>query len=73
MLAKNLQMENDALIGATDFMTAYATENADAFKPAQNEPPANKPHFVDTTKPGAGSGDDANPFNFNFVGVRPHK
>lgn len=73
MLAKNLQMENDTLIGATDFMTAYATENADAFKPAQTEPPAGKPHFVDTTKPGAGSGDNANPFNFNFVGVRPHK
>lgn len=74
MLAKNLQMENDALIGATDFMTAYATENADAFKPAQpTEPPVTKPHFVDTTKPQAGGGDDANAFQFNFVGVRPHK
>ena len=74
MLAKNLQMENDTLIGATDFMTAYAEENADAFKPAQKEePPVTKPHFVNTTNPSAGGDDNSNPFNFNFVGVRPHK
>lgn len=74
MLAKNLQMENDTLIGATDFMTAYAEENADAFKPAQKEePPVTKPHFVNTTNPSAGGDDNPNPFNFNFVGVRPHK
>lgn len=74
MLAKNLQMENDTLIGATDFMTAYANENADAFKVVQKEePPVNKPHFVNTTNSGAGGDDNSNPFNFNFVGVRPHK
>lgn len=74
MLAKNLQMENDALIGATDFMTAYANENADAFKPVQNEePPAPKPHFVNPTNPKSNEGDDANAFHFDFIGVRPHK
>jgi hypothetical protein len=76
MLGKNLQMENDVIIGASDFMTAYATENADAFKPAVPETPPTstpKPHFVDSTNPPANnSGDNASPFNFNFVGVRPH-
>ena len=73
MMAKNLQMENDALIGATDFMTAYANENADAFKSAQTEPPVDKPHFVQPTNSKSGDGENSNPFNFNFVGVRPHK
>lgn len=75
MLAKNLQMENDTLIGATDFVSAYAKENADAFKPAAPaEPPASKPHFVDSTNHnGSNDGGNTDPFNFNFVGVRPHK
>lgn len=74
LLAKELQMENDTLVGATDFMTAYANENADAFKPVQKEePPKDKPHFVNPTNPNAGGDDNSNPFNFNFVGVRPHK
>lgn len=73
MMAKNLQMENDALIGATDFMTAYAAENADAFKPAQVETPVDKPHFVQSTNFKSGDGENSNPFQFNFVGVRPHK
>jgi hypothetical protein len=75
MLAKNLQIENDVLIGATEFMTTYAGENADAFvqdKPA--DPPANKPHFVDSTNNnGSNDGGNTDLFNFNFVGVRPHK
>lgn len=77
MLARNLQMENDVIIGATDFMTAYSQENEDAFvketaDPKEPTPPA--PHFVDTTKPGADpSGANSNPFAFNFIGVRPHE
>lgn len=75
MLAKNLQIENDVLIGATEFMTTYAGENADAFvqdKPA--DPPASKPHFVDSTNNnGSNDGGNTDLFNFNFVGVRPHK
>ena len=76
MLEKNLQMENDALIGASDFVSAYAKDNADAFKPSEPiEPPtpaAPKPHFVDSTNP-TPAGENASPFNFDFVGVRPHK
>jgi len=76
MLAKNLQMENDTILGATDFMTVYAQENADAFIVENKEPekqPESKPHFVDTTSPNNnGSGDDGTPFNFNFTGVRSH-
>ena len=73
MLAKNLTMENDAIIGASDFMAKYAEENADAFIVEQEAPaPAPAPHFVDSTNPGASSQAEANPFEFNFVGIRPH-
>lgn len=75
MLAKQLQMENDTIIGANDFVAAYAQENSDAFLVADDDAGQGgqtKPHFVDTTKPAsAGDGGD-NPFQFNFVGVRPH-
>lgn len=77
MLAKNLQMENDVIIGATDFMKAYSQENEDAFVVESDEPqtpPQPAPHFVDSTNPGAdASGANPNPFEFNFIGVRPHK
>lgn len=73
MLAKDLQMENDTLIGATDFMTAYANENADAFRQAKvEETPVEKPHFVNSTNPTPAE-NNADMFNFNFAGVRPHK
>ena len=77
MLAKNLQMENDVIIGATDFMTAYSQENEDAFVKedagAQN-PSQPAPHFVGSTNSGAdNNGSNSNPFDFNFIGVRPHK
>lgn len=75
MMAKNLTIENDTIIGASDFVAAYAKDNADAFvveDPKDNNP-GSKPHFVDTTNPGgAGSGESVNPFKFDFVGVRPH-
>ena len=75
MLAKNLTMEGDTIIGATDFVTAYTKDNADAFvveNPNGGTEP--KPHFVDTTTPGGSSGAGGNetPFKFNFIGVRPH-
>lgn len=75
MLSKNLQMENDVIIGATDFITAYSKENADAFKveePETPNEPSQKPHFVDTTSSGNAGSQDTNPFKFNFAGVRPH-
>lgn len=70
MMAKQLQMEGDMLIGATDFMERYKTDNADAFKVATPEP--EKPHFAGSTG-GTPAPDNANAFNFGFVGVRPHK
>ena len=76
MLAKNLQMENDVIIGATDFMNAYSQENEDAFvkESAEPQPPTPAPHFVGSTNSGAdNNGANPNPFDFNFIGVRPHK
>jgi len=74
LMAKNLQMENDTIIGATDFMTAYAQDNADAF--VIDEPPAEPevvpPHFVNSTNSGNNSTGDADEFHFNFTGIRPH-
>ena len=76
MMEKNFTIENDVIVGASDFVTAYTKDNADAFvvetPPA---PPAGdpKPHFVDTTTPAGTPAGTPNPFNFNFVGVRPKK
>lgn len=77
MLAKNFAIENDVIVGATDFVAAYTKDNADAFVVDKPEtPPAggnDKPHFVDTTNPAGTPAGTPNPFNFNFTGVRPHK
>lgn len=73
LLSKHLQMENDTILGANDFVSAYQKDNADAFiveTPAEPEEP--KPQFVGPT----GSGpepDNGAEFNFNFAGIRPHK
>lgn len=77
MLAKNLAIENDVIVGATDFVTAYTKDNADAFVVEQPidtpAPGVDKPHFVDPTSPQGTPGGAPNPFNFNFTGVRPHE
>lgn len=75
MTAKNLQMDNGVLLGATEFMTAYAQENADAFVKAEEPKPEEqpKPHFAAPTTPKGEQTGEPNPFNFNFAGVRPHK
>ena len=73
MLAKNLTLDGDTIIGATDFVNAYKQENADAFAtetPQQDTQP--KPHFASPTSPQQGTPADDNPFHFDFVGVRPH-
>lgn len=79
MTEKNLQMENDTIIGATDFLTAYKAENADSFVTAPTTPPVTepvvtKPHFVDTVQPQGNPTAGENPFlsAFNFAGVRAH-
>lgn len=74
MMAKEFKMENDVIIGATDFVTAYTKENADAFVKEDGTPGTPKPHFVSPTEPQNGSaGDDVTPFKFNFTGVRPRE
>ncbi len=75
LMEKNLTLENDVIVGASDFVTAYTKDNADAFVTDTTPPPPapDKPHFVDTTTPQGNPAGTPNPFNFNFVGVRPHK
>lgn len=70
--AKNLTVENGTIIGATDFITAYSQDNADAFAKEDVKPAENKPHFVDPTSPTTSGEGSANSFNFGFAGVRPH-
>ena len=75
MMEKNFTIENDIIVGASDFVTAYTKDNADAFVVEPTTPPAgnDKPHFVDTTNPQGTPSGTPNPFNFNFTGVRPKK
>ena len=73
MMAKNLQMENDTIIGATDFMGVYAKENADAFVTNNDSHGNGKPHFSTGGTGGNEGGDGNTPFQFNFTGVRPHE
>ena len=77
MLSKNLQMENDRIIGAEDFVSMYLQENDDAFVKEQqqtpDEPTAHqKPVFVTSTQdktpvPEDVTGGFGKAFNFNFV------
>lgn len=66
---KGLQMENGKIVGASDYLNTYKTENTDAIMTDNPEP---KPQFVDTTKKQAGE-PKVNPFldAMNFTGVRP--
>lgn len=76
MIAKELKMDGDKILGADDFVTSYSTENADAFiveqpaEPKQQEP---KPTFSQSVTPNTsniGSNNGSDPFGFNFIGVR---
>ena len=73
MMEKNFTIENDVIVGASDFVTAYTKDNEDAFVKDTTTPPpgTDKPHFVDTTNPAGTPAGNTNPFNFNFTGVRP--
>ena len=87
MIAKNLQMEGDKLIGGDDFKAAYATDNEDAFYVEPEPAPIAEPDFTFESEPdapqapiptmvastpGAPSADDDS-FDFGFVGVRAHE
>lgn len=71
MIAKDLKLENDTIIGADDFVKIYSTDNADAFV-VDNPTPDNKPKFTNPT-PGTNEPPKENEFikAFNFTGVRP--
>lgn len=86
MIARQLQMEGNKLLGREDFVEAYSAENADAFKVAEPDPvptpepepipepttPTPVPTFVAPTPgPTPGTGNETG-FNFNFTGVRAH-
>lgn len=68
MVDKKLQMENGKLVGATDYLESYKTDNADSFTVVTQEP---KPTFVDTTTKKQPE-EKVNPFleAMNFTGVR---
>lgn len=74
MIAKELKMEGDKILGADDFFNAYATEDPNAFitEAKQEEPKQPKPTFAQPTSPNIDGKQGAVPdFGFNFVGVRP--
>jgi len=86
MIARNLEMEDDKILGREDFLTKYANENTDAFiaeKPEPVEPTPVEPEpalepvepsiptFVSST-PGPSVVDDSEEFDFGFLGVREH-
>jgi hypothetical protein len=72
MMEKNFTIENDVIVGATDFVAAYTKDNADAFVVETTQTSAaDKPHFVNPTSPASSNAGTSNPFNFNFTGVRP--
>lgn len=77
MIAKELKMEKDTILGAEDFVTAYSQDNADAFVKEEPKPePQNpKPVFVNPTPGGDPAPENSNPFAnaFHFTGVRPIK
>lgn len=73
MIAKELKMEGDKILGADDFVTTYSTDNADAFvveKEQEPEPP--KPTFSQSVTPNTSNtnNNSSDPFGFNFIGVR---
>ena len=78
MIAKDLKMEGDKILGADDFVTSYSVDNSDAFvvekeAEAQPEPqPKPLPSFVSPTQGAEPEVDATGGFSgaFNFTGVR---
>ena len=83
MIAKELKMDKDKILGADDFVTAYKADNSDSFVTEPADPSGSEggggddgttPHFVAPTKPTGGEGGDpTGGFGaaFHFTGVRP--
>lgn len=75
MINKNLQLQDNKILGAEDFVTSYKENNADAFvveadpNTVQQKP---NPNFVNPQSNQTPPPDNAFVNAFNFVGVRPH-
>lgn len=76
MIAKDLKLEDDKIIGADDFVTMYSNDNKDAFvtdEPTPAPQPEPKPTFINPTPGGNTEPQNQNAFinAFHFTGVRP--
>lgn len=74
MLAKELQMEGNSILGAEDFVKSYSAENDDAFvveKPIETPKleESGVPHFVAPTTGNNKPPIDSNPFGFHFTPI----
>ena len=74
MIAKELKMDKDTILGADDFVAAYSKDNADAFvvETPEDPKPDPKPTFVNPTPGGNPAPAESNAFSnaFHFMGVR---
>lgn len=76
MIAKDLKMEGDTIVGASDFVKAYTAENEDSFVKEDDKKPEPKqpaPQFAGPTNTQEPPKTKENQFNFSFMGVRPHE
>lgn len=74
MIAKDLKMEKDTILGADDFLNVYKEADPNAFvveQPATPQPPL--PSFGQPTPPTPQGSDNAFIEAFHFGGVREHK
>ena len=76
MIAKELKMDGDKILGADDFVASYSTDNADAFvkEEPKTDPAPSKPlpTFVQPTgAPAPQPQEKGEGFGFHFMGVRP--
>ena len=56
MINKNLPMEGEMIMGAEDYLKAYAKQNADAFKKTEPAPATPDPQFVGSATGGKDKG-----------------
>jgi len=76
MLAKDLKMEGNTILGADDFVAVYQETNADAFVKHEDPAPAPEqplPTFGQPTPPTPPASDNAFIDAFHFSGVRAHE
>ena len=78
MIAENLKLKDNKIVGADDFVTAYTESNKEAFmvdKPDDGDNPEATPlpQFVGSTSGGNPTPAESNAFTeaFHFTGVRP--